>query len=604
MELILPNDSSELVSKYGKLEVMHQLALMSGYEEKVPTIDQFIDDPFYLGKSLGTGLYPIWREAGRIIYPTPYHSPKQEIILSGAIGLGKSTMAKLIILYDVCRLLSLEDPHKYYELLTSTIISFALINATKGLAGTVLWDDIQSWVEMSPYFKSKVNLSKNRSTFFIKKIDIVIGSRGRDFLGQATVGALFSEINDMTVVGDQGKDNLDTITKRRASRFGATKKEILGHLILDSSNKGNHSFIDTRLEQKKKDNIDDAIVFSYSHWEAHKHHTKYTGEKFQVYAGDMNRDPFIITKDSKDLIHALDQGRIVEVPIEHLPDFTANIIEALRDLAGVSTFSTFSFLSSTSVINTVFSRPNIVTKPLIVLDFFDETQRLENYIDLKTCSFLNKQQRFIHIDLGLKFDSTGIACSYLDGYTDTKRFDSLTGTQIINREPVFVTEWVMEIRALPGQEVAIYKIREFILTAKKIGYPIHTVSTDGFQSSGLRQDLTLKGIKTELVSVDRNKDPYSHLRNCMLEQRITAPNSEKLIKEIRELTENEQKYDHPSTGSKDITDSVCGSIWSCYQNIAKGGTVVDAKMAMTNMDAMFKHLNKNKLETTLLSGKH
>jgi len=56
--------------------------------------------------------------------------------------------------------------------------------------------------------------------------------------------------------------------------------------------------------------------------------------------------------------------------------------------------------------------------------------------------------------------------------------------------------------------------------------------------------------------------------------------------------------------SKDLTDAVCGSVWSCYQNIIKGGTVVDSKMMMNNMDAMFKALSKNKLETALQSGFH
>lgn len=592
------NNSNELVTQFGKLEVMHSLARIAGYEESVPTIDEFIDNPYYLGKSLGQGLYPIWRRAGRIIYPTPYHSPKAEIVLSGAIGQGKSTFAKLIILYDICRLLSLKDPHEYYGLLRSTIISFALLNATKGLAGTVLWDDIQQWVENSAYFKSKVNLSKNRSTFFIKNIDITIGSRGRDFLGQATVGALFSEINDMTVVGDQGKDNLDTISKRRFSRFGHSGKEILGHLILDSSNKGNRSFIDVRLEQKRKDGVDDTIVFAYSHWEAHAHHTNYTGETFQVYAGDENRDPFIVTDATRDTLHTLQGNRIVDVPIEHKTEFSVNIIEALRDLAGISTYSTFSFLSSSSIINSVFSRPNIITKPLIVLDFFDEKQVLENYIDIKMCSFLVNKPRFIHIDLGLKWDSTGMACSYLDGYTDTAKYDPLTGKSVINREPIFVTEWVMEIRALPGQEVAIYKIKEFILTAKRMGLPIGLVSTDGFQSSGLRQDLTLKGIPTALISVDRTKDPYAFMRNAMLEGRLQAPNNEKLIREIRDLQEGDQKFDHPCDGSKDLTDAVCGSVWSCAQNIVKAGTVVDAKQLVNTLSAALS-TNQSKFENLL-----
>lgn len=593
--------NSDLYSGHGKDAIMHQLAKMGGFKEPVPSIEQFIDDPYYLGKSLGQGLYPIWREAAKELYPTPYYSPYQEIVLTGAIGLGKSTMSLLITLYDVCRMLSLENPHKHYNLIESTVISFALMNATKGLAGSVLYAQIIEWIEASPYFKSKLSPKNHNRSLFINNIDITMGSRGRDMLGQATAGAIFSEINDMNVVGNQAQDNFDTIATRRESRFGGkgAGKEILGHLILDSSNKGARSFIDDRIEDKRRNNINDFKIFSFSHWKAKWFLGNYSGEFFRVYAGNETIDPFIVTEDKEEIVKKLDGSRLIDVPIEHREAFESNIIKSLGDLAGVSTFSTFSYITSNEIITKVFNRFNIVTKPLIVLDFFDQNQLLEQFIDLKLSVFINKSPRFIHIDLGLKWDSTGIACTYQDGYAEINRFDPLTGLQTIDRSPRFVTEWVMEIRAIPGQEVPIYKIRDFILTAKRIGYPVHTVSTDGFQSSNLRQDLKLKGINTELISVDRTKDPYSLMRNAMLEGRVDAPNVDKLIKEVKELQENDDKYDHPETGSKDIVDAVCGSIWSCSQNIIKSGTVVDSETMMTNMSSMLSSMNGNKLFNTL-----
>ena len=155
--ILSDNSSQEIIAQYGKTEVLHSLAKLGGYEEQVPDINTFIDDPYYLGKHLGKGLYPIWREAVNEIYPTPYYSPYQEIILSGAIGLGKSTIAILITLYDMCRMLSLKSPHHHYNLIDSTVISYALMNATKGLAGTVLYGQIIEWIEASPYFKSKLS---------------------------------------------------------------------------------------------------------------------------------------------------------------------------------------------------------------------------------------------------------------------------------------------------------------------------------------------------------------------------------------------------------------------------------------------------------------
>ena len=126
----------------------------------------------------------------------------------------------------------------------------------------------------------------------------------------------------------------------------------------------------------------------------------------------------------------------------------------------------------------------------------------------------------------------------------------------------------MEIRSTPGQEVPIYKIQNFIMDLRSKGYPIKMVSTDGYQSTNLRQNLTLEGVETKLISVDRTKDPYNELRNIILEERIRLPNLPKLKKEIQELEDVGPKFDHPVDGSKDILDSVCGSVWSCSQELA------------------------------------
>lgn len=583
------SQSSDIIAVDSK--VLFEIAKKAGFKEEVPTIEQFIDDPYYLGKVLGDGLYPIWREAAKKLYPNPYHSPYDEVILSGAIGLGKSTMALLITFYDLCRVMCLEDPHKHYDLISSTVITFPMMNATKSLASKVLWSQFVDWVEASPFFKHRVDTRKGAKTFFKGNIDVSTGSRGSDYLGQATIGAIFSEINDMTVVAGQAEDNLDTISTRRDSRFGGKGKEILGHIILDSSNKGNRSFIDARLEEKEKKGSTGHIVFSFSHWEAKWHLGGYSGKFFQVYAGDEFIDPFIIDDSNSDLLPNLKPNRIVDVPVEHREQFEFNIIKSLRDLAGVSTFGTASFISSNEILNRTFIRPNPVTKDLIVLDFFND-QSLRDYIDIGLLKTLCDKPRFIHIDLGLTTDSTGIACSYIDRYEEVKSYDPVKGVQTVVVEPIFVNEWLMEIRSIPGQEVPIHKIKKFILDARAEGYPIACVSTDGFQSTNLRQDLLYAGFEVKLISVDRTKDPYFHLRSAILEGRATAVASEKLKREIRELEEHDDKFDHPPppAGSKDLSDALCGSIWSAKENMQLADKT---KVTKQQADTLLKVLEKS-----------
>lgn len=575
----------------GQEELLEQFARLSGYKEQVPTIEEFVNDPYYLGKSVGDSLYPIWLDALKKVYPSPYYSPCSEIILSGAIGLGKSTMARIVTLYDICKLLCLKSPHDFYLLAPTTVISYALMNATKDLGKKVLYDEIIQMIELSPFFKSKLDPSKKARTLFRGNIDIDTGSRGRDMLGTATIGAIFSEINDMNVVKGQASDNFDTISTRRNTRFGNKGTEVIGHLILDSSSKGTTSFIDTRVEEKRKKGIHDFIIFAYTHWEANWHIRNYSNKWFKIYAGDETRDPFIFeeVEDTLDesIIKSLDQSRIIEVPVEHYQEFKFNITKSLRDLAGISTFSTFSFISSISALNATINHINPVTKDIISLDFFDPDQTLIQFFDIERLIFLSDKPRFIHIDLGLKNDSTGMACSYLKGYRDVISYNRFTGEEIIKKEPEYFVEWVAEISPKSGSDVPIYKIKNFLLDAKSMGYPIKLVSTDGYQSENIRQDLKLLGIETDLISMDRTKAPYDNLKNCINEGRISLPRNDKLKQELIGLEDTTKKYDHPEDGSKDISDAVAGSVWACTCNLGKASNV-DPDQFMSVLDSMLR----------------
>lgn len=591
----------KLIETFGYEEALHQLALQSGYEQRVPTIDDFMRDPFYLGKSLvkengELAVWPCWEKELKEIFPNPYHITHAEIYATGGIGIGKSTFSKIAVAYCICKMLCLKSPHSYYDLLPTTIIKFALLNATMGLSFTVLYQELIELFENSPFFKSKFN--PNKDTLFVNKIDLGFGSTGKHFLGMCVPMAVFSEINDATRAG-QGQEMFTTIYQRLKSRFANKGKPLPGFIILDSSNKGNKSFVDTRIEEKTNNGDTDWKLIRLAGWEARWHFGGYSGKFFKVFAGDANKDPFIIEEDTDPrLVASLDQARIVDVPVEHEQEFRLNVIEALRDMAGVSTFGTWSFLSSREILNKAACHINPITKHEIVLDFFDKEDKLMSYIDVKKMAFINNKFRFIHVDLGLKNDSTGIACSYLKGFTTIERYDPVTGDKTIIRVPVIDTEWAMEIKCKPGQEVPIYKIKDFLIEATQLGYPIKMVTTDGYQSTNLRQDLLLAGIKTALQSVDRTKDPYNYMRNGILEGRITLPNLPKLLTELFELEEGDKKFDHPVDGSKDIADAVCGSIWSVSEDINETGGMQTPQDLSDVLDAFN---NQNDFKSTLIS---
>lgn len=550
---------SQMNSAHGAQVTLRAIALMAGYEEPPPTVEQFIDDQHFLGDFLGQSIFPIWRAALKEVYPNQFHSPYADIILTGGIGLGKSTMALAGLAYDLVKVLHLSNPHKSYQLIKSTKIAFALINATQSLAQGVLYDQLMDWIFNSPYFKMQMKKSSGL-TLFPNKVNIITGSRFTSFIGMAIPGAIMSEANFQTKVHGQAEENYNAIIARRESRFKGYHSKFgsyPGRIWIDSSKTDTASFIDEIVIKKRQD--DPTLkIYDYALWEAQGHKLGLSGKTFKVFAGDETKDPKIF--ESWDSHIGYDEARIIDVPVEFKQKFESDIFIALKDLAGISTQGAHKFISAPDRLHDAYLRENPVTKQVISLDFYSLEDRLINFIDFTRIKD-DSRPRFVHIDLGLVHDKTGIAFTRIDGVTTIEYTDQVTGQYVVERKPVYYTDFVMAIESKPGQEVPIYKIKNLLIELRGRGYPIAVVSTDGYQSTNLRQDLNLEGFETELLSVDRTMDPYIEFKNSILEGRWNGVKHPILSDELRGLERSGGKVDHVPGASKDISDAVCGSIW-------------------------------------------
>ena len=65
--------------------------LFEDFERMPATFDEFISNPYYLGKSWQHP-WPFWVENGRKMFPLPLRSPYNSLILLGATGIGKSAV--------------------------------------------------------------------------------------------------------------------------------------------------------------------------------------------------------------------------------------------------------------------------------------------------------------------------------------------------------------------------------------------------------------------------------------------------------------------------------------------------------------------------------
>jgi hypothetical protein len=107
--------------------------------------------------------------------------------LTGSIGIGKSNIAAVILLYDLYKLLCLRSPQSYYGLTPTTKIVLAIFNITLDLVGAV---GLQIWTDniaSSPFFQEIIDFNPRspEAIKFPKNIDIVVGSRFKHSLGSA-----------------------------------------------------------------------------------------------------------------------------------------------------------------------------------------------------------------------------------------------------------------------------------------------------------------------------------------------------------------------------------------------------------------------------------
>lgn len=193
-------------------------ALVDKDFEEVPVdIETFITDPQYLGKSFvneDTGkcvIYPFWinklRElfnVGKVRYT--------EAIFTGAIGLGKTTIAVIGAAYTLYKLMCLRNPNQYYEQKADAKIYIGFFNITLDLAEGVAYSDFQEALQRSPWFLARGEVTGRKNLIYNppKNIAFLIGSKPEHALGKN----VFCLVGDTDIRVSEGYKKLADIDNK------------------------------------------------------------------------------------------------------------------------------------------------------------------------------------------------------------------------------------------------------------------------------------------------------------------------------------------------------------------------------------------------------
>lgn len=510
-------------------------------------------------------------------------------MITGGIGIGKTTIASIVLPYLAHWVLCLKNPQGYFGLLPGSRIAFMQMSTSGDQAKEVVFGDIKARIDHSPWFQAHGGQRrpnprfKSQIRWESKDIWILPGdSRETTFEGYNILGGILDEADShlITKNKDYAQQGYDTIYSRVTSRF-----EKRGFVLVIGQMKKSNGFAAKKFREFTADPRAYAVRFSI--WESR-------GDKFyadQSPDGICHKflyDPLKkqIVPPAAKLIHG---KSLLEIPEVYRRDFTNNPEKALRDLAGIPPSVSDPFISMTDRIYSCRTRW-MQRYPSFPSPFNQMFQIAEWFIAPDTLP------RAIHIDLGSihagdNTDALAIAMGHVPHMVEIEG----------ELKPYIVFDLLARWTTAPGQALMLSDMRRFVYDLnQKRKFRIEDITLDGFQSQDTIQQFQKKRFNAEELSVDRKRMPYEDLREAIYDERVEFPPLmvryhhmdsvaelvEIAVKELLELRDLGNKVDHPDEGSKDVADAMAGV---CYTLMGKGVGERTYKRRATKQDMGAMH---------------
>jgi len=440
-------------------------------------------------------------------------SQYQEVVLDEAIGSGKSFQSSLIITYIVYRLLCLKDPQRYYNQAPGTLLTVMNMSPTATQAKNVVFGEIKARIDCSTWFRAYGGLDETIKSVlrFKKGIAIFPGNSSETFpLGYHLIAWVMDEAAFYTDVPehDVAMEIYYTLMRRSQSRF---KDRWLGVMI--SSPRYTDDFIERKMVESR------------------------------LYPEMIYGKRKAIWESKPDDIEAVKKGETfnfegTDIPLIYKKSFDENPDKAWRDLG---------------------ARPSLVLEP-----YFKQWKLVESCIDTQLAHPFDNDGRiqewfrgdmrflyYMHFDLALKYDACGVALAHRDG-------DNV------------IVDMMLRIKGEANKEIDLKGVRDIVYELQRRGFNLGKVTYDQYQSAESIQDLTKRGIESEKLSMDSSMAPYETLKEMIYSGKVRYYQYEYFLSELKRLELIKgKKVEHPSKGSKDVTDAVAGAV---YNAVLGGGS--------------------------------
>ena len=559
----------------------------SDFEEVPVDILTFISDERYLGRGLYsvdeyTGerkctVFPYWLDKLQEIFPDNITTRYNTVVLTGSIGLGKSFIAVICQLYLLYRMMCLKDPYTYYGLQPIDKITFSMLNVTLEAAQGVGWDKMQQLLQSSDWFMERGNMNASRTNPQWqppKGIELVFGSSNRHVVGRALFSNFSDEVNfgvgnNVEKQKAKLKKMISQIDARMISRFG--KGTFLPTMnIIASSKDSEQAFLESYIEMKRQNESKTTLIVDEPQWVIRNDKgTPDDPGSFYVAVGNkfLAHELLPVGASEEEVNAYREKGYfMLKVPPIYREAFEDNMDLALTDNAGISTSSSTKYISGVRLNQAkVDTYKNPFMKDVIeVGNSPEDVLQYANFFDLSKVNPRDMARPlFIHLDMSLSGDKTGIAGVWITGKRPQKVGEEPS------KELEFKLAFSVSVKAPKGFQVSFEKNRNFIRWLRDRGFAVKGISSDTYQSAQIQQQLKADGFNTKILSVDRIDNstrtclPYAFFKSAIYERHIQIYKDCPLLTE--ELVSLERlsdgHIDHPQNGSKDQADAACGAIF-------------------------------------------
>lgn len=579
------------------------------YRVKPPTIEEFLS-PDWIGATADS-LYPHIKKLLCDFYAPG--SKYRHLVLGAGIRVGKSTASVLASLFSVVNLWCMRNAKRFYGVAQSGSLTYGLISFTQDKALQVLLQPFLNILTSAPRFKRVTmeerlgitqennpelvcwtTASKVGSLQFYGDLHYTVMSDPANLLGLNLVEAILSEISFFVDKGF-GPDYIWRIFQDSKNRvYGTFQFKRYTGTILDSSpNDIQTSPIDRYIFSGEARKDPTNLVFTGTFWDYlpqrcpvwNADHSK----TFPVFRGSTEKPPKVLQPEE---VANYPSTEIYNVPIDLYKLFRENCAKNVKDYCGWPSGQGGMLLEDASDIENIFvgGLRNVytyITAPAgrdprhlifdtIKTQFFRE--RPEGY------EFWHNptEKRYIHVDQSESGDVASIGMVHPEFDIEQNRI-------------MPVVDFTIPI-CPEHDRVNLDAIRYFIQDLRDIGrINLGKVTFDQYQSSATIQFLMRLGIPCSRLSVDTDEAPYlllvSYIREGMLKmgRNILFKNNLKSLHEVKSPHSGHTKIDHTdgkviyddggdwetsSMGlyAKDVSDSVCGAVWSClheYKGVPK-----------------------------------